>query len=144
MEFSSFLYQTFVCHVSSKEIIIFISFHNKIWRYHDVTTVIWQNHIIIIVYFIFLKCLNKMLCLVNGGFYPQQRLTSFEKKKHKKQILLTSCITIVVVEQHYRICPKNDFSQKSLFGFLNHLWCKPKTIKSFFFHEFFGLGEGKG
>ena len=42
-------YQVFVCHVSSKENIIFISFHNKIWRYDDVTTVLWQNQIIVII-----------------------------------------------------------------------------------------------
>ena len=41
-------YQVFVCHVSSKEN-IFISFHNKIWRYDDVTTVLWQNQIIVII-----------------------------------------------------------------------------------------------
>ena len=41
-------YQVFVCHVSSKEN-IFISFHNKIWRYDDITTVLWQNQIIVII-----------------------------------------------------------------------------------------------
>ena len=110
----------FVCHVSSKEIIIFISLHNKIWRYDDVTTVLWQNWIIVIVSSIFLKCLYKVWCLVNRKFYPQQRLMSFEKK-HKKQILLISCLPIVVVEQHNHIFWENDFSQKSLFGLLNHL-----------------------
>ena len=72
-------YQIFVSHVSSKENIIFISFLKKIWRYDDVTTAFWQNQIIVIVDSIFLKCLNRVLCHVNGGFYPQQRLRSFEK-----------------------------------------------------------------
>ena len=97
-----FFYQIFVCHPSSKESIIFISFHKK---YDYVTTALWQNQIIGIAYSIFLECLNKVLCAVNGGFYPQQRLMSFEKK-HKKQILLVSCLPIVVVEQRYHIFPK--------------------------------------
>ena len=124
-------YQIFVCHVSSKENIIFVSFYNKIWRYDDVTTALWQNQIIVIVYSICLKCLNKVLHFVNGGFFPQQRLMSFEKK-HKKQILVVSCLPTGVVKQHYHISPKNDFSQKSLFDLLNHLWYKPKTIKLLF------------
>ena len=54
----SLFYQIFVCHESSKESIIFISIHNKIWHYDDVTTALWQNQIIVIVYSIFFKCLN--------------------------------------------------------------------------------------
>ena len=52
-------YQIFVCHGSSKESIMFILFHNKIWLYDDATTAIWQNQIIVIAYSIFLKGLNK-------------------------------------------------------------------------------------
>ena len=86
----------FVSHMSSKEN-IFISFHKKVWHYVYVTTALWQNQIIVIVDSIFLKCLNRVLCHVNGGFDPQQRLMSFEKDK--KLILFVSCLPIVVVEQ---------------------------------------------
>ena len=65
-------HQIFVCHVSSEEVLFLSQFHNKIWRYDDVTTALWQNQVIAIVYSIFLKCLNKVLCLVNGGVYQQQ------------------------------------------------------------------------
>ena len=74
-------YQIFVSHMSSKESIVFISFHNKTWRYDDVTTALWQNQIIVILYSIFLKCLNIVSCFVSGGFYSQQRLMSFGKTK---------------------------------------------------------------
>ena len=83
-----FFYQIFVCQVSSKESIIFISFDNKIWRYHDVTTALWQNQIIVIVYSRFFRCLNKVLYLVNEEFYPQQKLMSFEKKNIKNRYFL--------------------------------------------------------
>ena len=112
---------------------LFISFHNKIWRYDDVTTALWKNQRIVIVYSIFWNCPNKVSCLVNGRYYPQQRLICFEKKKNKKQILLVSCPPIVVVEQKYHISQKNDLSQKSLFVLLNHFWYKPIAIKWFFF-----------
>ena len=72
-------YQIFVSHVFSKESIIFISFYSKILRYDDVTTALWQNQIIVIVYSIFLKCLNKVSYLVNAGFSSKQGLMSFEK-----------------------------------------------------------------
>ena len=120
----------FVFHVSLKESIIFISFYYKIWRYDDVTSALLQNQIIVILCSIFLKCPNKVWCLVNGGFYPQHRLTSFEK--NIKNRYLVPCLPIVVVEQHNHISSINDFSQKSLFGLLNHFWYKPKTIKLFF------------
>ena len=42
--------QIFVCHMSSKESIVFISFHNKTWRYDGVTTALWQNQIIVIFF----------------------------------------------------------------------------------------------
>ena len=98
-------YQIFVWHVSPKESIIFISFHKIIWRYDDVTTALWQNQMTVISYSVFLKCLNKVLCLVNRGFYRQQTLMRFEEK-HKKQILLVSCVPIVLLEQHYQFSPK--------------------------------------
>ena len=43
-------YQIFVSHMSSKESIVFISFHNKTWRYDGVTTALWQNQIIVIFF----------------------------------------------------------------------------------------------
>ena len=129
MEFSSFFYQIFVCHVSSKESIILISFHNKIWRYDAVTTALWQNEIIVIVCSIFLKCLGVVPC--EWGILSTTPIDEF-KKKHEKQKLLVSCLPIAGAEQHYHISPKNDLSQKSLFDLLNHLWYKPKTIRLFF------------
>ena len=47
-----------------------IWFHNKIWRHDGVTTALWQDQIIVVVCPIFFKCLNKLWCLVNRGFYP--------------------------------------------------------------------------
>ena len=127
-----FFYGVFVCHVSSKESIMFISFHNIIWRYVDVTTALLQNQIIVIVYSIFLICLKSGVMSFELGILSTTKVNVFWKK-HEKQILLISCLRTVAVEQHYHISPKNDFSQKSLFGLLNHLWYKPpKTIKWFF------------
>ena len=86
---------------------LFFSSHNKIWRYGDANTALWQNQIILIVYSIFLKCLNKLLCLVN---------VFWKKKKHKKQILL-SCLPIVVVEQYYHISQKMTFHRNPYLAF---------------------------
>ena len=110
----------FVCHIFSKESIIFISFHNKTWRYDDVTTTLWQNQITVIVYSIFLKCLNKVPCLENGGFYPPQRLMCFEKNVNK---IDTSCnmFSHCCCRTTLPYVPKNVFAQKFLFGLLNHL-----------------------
>ena len=127
-------YQVFVCDVFSKESIIFISFHKKVWRYDHVITISWQNQGIIIVYCIFLKCLNK----VSWEILYTTKINKFWKKKKKKEILLVSCPLIVVLEQHYHISQKNDVSQKSLFGLLNHLWYKPESIKWFFSMNSFG------
>ena len=107
-------YQIFVWHVSSKESIIFISFYNKIWLDDDVTTALCQNQIIVIVYSIFLKSLNKVYAFWMGDF-TTTKINVFWKK-HKKQISPL----------------ESDFSQKSLVGLLNHLWYKPKTMKLFF------------
>ena len=85
-----------------------------------------------IIYSVFLKCLNKVSCLVNGGFYPQQRLMFW--KKHKNSIMSSHCCCRTTLPY----LPKNDFSQKSLFVLLNHLWYKPKTIKWFFFMNSLG------
>ena len=65
-----------------------IWFHNKIWRHDGVTTALWQDQIIVVVCPIFFKCLNKLWCLVNRGFYPQQRLIKSFKKKIKKKYFL--------------------------------------------------------
>ena len=78
-------YQVFVCDVFSKESIIFNSFHKKVWRYDDVITISWQNQGIIIVYCIFLKCLNK----VSWEILYTTKINKFLKKKKKKD---TSCI----------------------------------------------------
>ena len=79
-------YQVVVCDVFSKESIIFISFHKKVWRYDDVITISWQNQWIIIVYFIFLKCLNK----VSWEILYATKINVFWKKQKQKRD--TSCI----------------------------------------------------
>ena len=137
-----FFFRVFVCHVSSKESIMFITFHNIIWRFVDVTTALLQNQIIVIVYSIFLICLKSGVMSFELGILSTTKVNVFWKK-HEKQILLISCLRTAVVEQHYHISPKNDFSQKSLFGLLNHLWYKPPKTLNDFFHGFFGLGAGK-
>ena len=80
-------YQVVVCDVFSKESIIFISFHKKVWRYDDVITISWQNQWIIIVYSIFLKCLNE----VSWEILYATKINVFWKKKKKKK-RDTSCI----------------------------------------------------
>ena len=60
-------YQIFVCRVCSKENMIFIAFYKKIWPYDDAITALWQNQIII-VYSMFLKCLNKVFGLGNEDY----------------------------------------------------------------------------
>lgn len=128
--FYPFLPDFCVLHVFQKSI-TFISFPKKMWRYDDVTTGLRQNQMISIAYSIFLRCINKVLRLLNGGFYRQQRLISFETK-HKKQILRVSCFPIVVVEQYYHISSQKWLFTKILVGLLNHPWYKPKRIKLFF------------
>ena len=92
--------------MSSKESIVFISFYKKIWPYNGAITALWQNQIIVIVCSIFLTCLNKVQCFVNGGFYPQQRLINFEKNIKNRYFLchvfplhlLTYLLPVVTVE----------------------------------------------
>ena len=116
-----------------------IIFYNKI-SHDKVTTALQQNQIIVIVCPLFLKCLNRVWCLVNREFYLQQRLISFEKKIN---ILLYYVFPLLLLNNIYHMPPKHDVLQKFLFSLLNHCWYKPKNMKLFFFHKFFGLGEGK-
>ena len=77
------------------------------WRHHYII----QNQITVIVYSIFLKCLNKVPCIVNGGFYPPQRLMCFENNVNKTD---TSCnmFSHCCCRTTLPHVPKNVFSQK--------------------------------
>ena len=99
--------------MSSKESIVFISFYKKIWPYNGAITALWQNQIIVIVCSIFLTCLNKVQCFVNGGFYPQQRLINFEKNiKTDTSCVMSSHCTYLLT---YFLRSRSRWKSASLF-----------------------------
>ena len=126
--------------MSSKESIVFISFYKKIWRYNGAITALWQNQIIVIVCSIFLTCLNKVWCFVNGGFYPQQRLINFEKK-HKKQILLVSCLPIVLTYLLSAVTVEmktsKSFPEVTILHYVHQIWYNCIVIS----HKCFWIAE---
>ena len=79
---SILFYHVFVFHVSSKESIVFISFHSKKWRYDDVTPALWQNQIIVITDSIFLKFYIRCHTFWMGDFI-HDKIYVFWKKKQK-------------------------------------------------------------
>ena len=95
-------YQVVVCDVFSKESIIFISFHKKVWRYDDVITISWQNQWIIIVYSIFLKCLNE----VSWEILYATKINVFWKKKQTKRRYFLYHVLLLLLWNNTTISPK--------------------------------------